>query len=251
MSGNPMSYAKEKVDSNIVELGLTDESGNPIKVVNRTQHMDLFIEAAQSKTKPRSHLVRKHEMVVLKLNVTNNKSAISVWAIPEETATKTMILCRKSRQPSLEKFDFRQVVPKEPGNSSDSLEPSPPESQRYQLFIGTDDMNGTVIGTWYCGFYYNGSAHEDDEENAPEKINLTITIFESTCKYFDNDAHEWRYDGCKVMKHSSNLKSGLNFTFQLISSYPSFFNVLYSDRAGIERYTVTNAHRFFILMTKI
>ena len=213
-SGSPYSKSAGKVDSGVSQLELKDENGNPKNITNLTSYMDIFIPAKNGFAKPNHHLITMGDMLVLKLNVTNNKSAIYVWAVPEHNNTKTVIFCRKGCKPSTTEYDFRQVVPSDPkesgneteetGSSDDSF-----DAQRYQLFLDNDVLNQTASGMWYCGFYYNGSAREfshrqrreteDKQEKAPEKNNVSITIFESTCKYYDIVTKKWKYDGCKVI----------------------------------------------------
>ena len=198
---SPYGSGAGKVDSGVSELIIKDNNGNTKNVSNLTIYMDIFIPAVSGVAESSHHLITKGDMLVLNLNVTNNMSAIYVWAIPAHNNTMTEVLCKKGFEPTQTDFDFAEVLPKdpvEPGNGScnDALS----DSDRYQLFIGSDElqmMNLTANGLWYCGFYYNESAQETSE-SAPEKNNLTITIFEVTCKYYDTESKEWRYDGCKV-----------------------------------------------------
>ena len=214
---NPYGSAAGKVDGGVSELVIKDENGNPKNVSNLTTHMDIFIPAENGAAESSYHLITKGDMLVLKINVTNNMSAIYVWAVPAHNNTMTEVLCKKGSEPTQDDFDFAEVLPKDPvelgnGSCNDAMS----DSDRYQLFIGSDELqklNQTASGQWYCGFYYNGSAQEtsarrkrretpdqesDTEESPPEKNNLTITIFEVSCKYYHTESKEWKYDGCKV-----------------------------------------------------
>lgn len=217
---SPFGSGAGKVDSGVSELVIKDESGNPKNVSNLTTYMDIFIPAENGAAESSYHLITKGDMLVLKLNVTNNMSAIYVWAVPAHNNTKTEVLCKKGSEPTQTDFDFAEVLPKDPveprNGSAGSCNDAVSDSDRYQLFMGSDElkmMNQTASGLWYCGFYYNGSAQEATarrkrrktpdqesitEESTPEKSNLTITIFEVSCKYYDTVSKKWKYDGCKV-----------------------------------------------------
>ena len=221
--GSPFGEGAGKVDSGVTELQIKNENGNPKNVSNLTSYMDIFIPANGAIAESAFHLIAKGDMLVLKLEVTNNMSAIYVWAVPVHNNTKTNVLCRKGSEPTQTDYDFSQVIPKDPvqpkNGSAASCNDADSDADRYQLFIDNDDLNQTASGLWYCGFYYNESAQEsskdsaarrkrretqeDDQESAteesiPEKNNLTITIFEVSCKYYDTKAKKWNYDGCKV-----------------------------------------------------
>lgn len=236
---SPYGSGAGKVDSGVSQLVIKDENGNPKNVSNLTTYMDIFIPAENGAAESSYHLITKGDMLVLKLNVTNNMSAIYVWAIPAYNNTMTKVLCKKGSQPTQTDFHFSDVLPKdpvEPGNGScnDALS----DSDRYQLFIGSDElemMNQTASGLWYCGFYYNGStqettargkrqktpdqeSHGDAEEIPPEKNNVAITIFEATCKYYHTKSREWRYDGCKVKDIFATTSL---FLYQSRAPYPS------------------------------
>lgn len=215
---SPFGSGAGKVDSGVSELVIKDENGNPKNVSNLTSYMAIFIPAEGAVAESGYHLITKGDMLVLNLNVTNNMSAIYVWAVPLHNNTITRVLCRKGSEPTLTEYDFSEVLPKDPvqpGNeSTGSCSDAVSDTDRYQLFIGTDDLNEknlTASGQWYCGFYYNGSAQESQsqdaeedgqesatEESTPEKNNLTITIFEVSCKYYDTLSKKWNYTGCKV-----------------------------------------------------
>ena len=211
-SSSPFGSGAGEVDSGVSELVIKDENGNPKNVSNLSTYMDIYIPAENGVAESSYHLISKGDMLVLKLNVTNNMSAIYVWAVPAHNNTMTEVLCKKGSEPTQTDFDFAEVLPKdpvEPGNGSCNDAVS--DSDRYQLFIGSDElqmMNQTASGQWYCGFYYNESAQETttrrkrretpDQESAPEKNNVTITIFEASCKYFHTGSKQWKYDGCKV-----------------------------------------------------
>lgn len=218
---SPFGRGAGKVDSGVSELVIKDESGNSKNVSNLTSHMDIFIPADNGIAESAYHLIAKGDMLLLNLNVTNNMSAIYVWAVPRHNNTKTEILCRKGSEPTLTEYDFSQVIPKDPvqpvNGSAASCNDAVSDADRYQLFIDNDDLNQTASGRWYCGFYYNETASSqdaadqkrkrreigDDQESAtkesiPEKNNLTITIFEVSCKYYHTQEKKWKYDGCKV-----------------------------------------------------
>lgn len=228
---SPFGSGVGKVDSGVSELVIKDENGNPKNVSNLTSYMDIFIPAEGAVAESAYHLITKGDMLVLNLNVTNNMSAIYVWAVPLHNNTITRVLCRKGSEPTITEYDFSQVLPKDPvqpGNgSAASCSDAVSDADRYQLFIGPDDLNDknlTASGQWYCGFYYNGSAQESQsqdaetrrkrreeqengqesatesatEESTPEKNNLTVTIFEVSCKYYDTLTKKWNYTGCKV-----------------------------------------------------
>lgn len=205
---SPYGSRAGKVDSGVSELVIKDENGNPKNVSNLTTCIDIFIPAENAAAESSNHLITKGDMLVMQVNVTNNMSAIYIWAIPEHNNTLTEVLCKKGSEPTQTDFDFAEVLPKDPVESGNgSCNSAMSDSDRYQLFIGSDEllmMNQTASGLWHCGFYYNGSIQEtpdqesDREESAPEKNNLTITLFEVTCKYYGTASKEWKYDGCKV-----------------------------------------------------
>lgn len=174
-----------------------------LNVSNLTTYMDIFITANKAEDESKSHELHKGDLLVKNLNITNNMSAIYVWAIPEHNNTQVVILGRKDCKPTLQEYEFRQTVPNGPkspnvsvaNNSSDS---SVSDHGRFLMFIENDDLNQSAAGLWHFGFYYNGSVREDDQENAPESASFNISIVQLTCKYLNTTSGDWKYDGCKV-----------------------------------------------------
>lgn len=214
---NQNPYGGE-VNGGVAELVLTDPSGNSKNVSNLTKCMDIFIKADDSKTQPSYHEIKKGDLLVTNLNVTNNMSAIYVWVVPEHNNTQIVILCRKDSQPTLEEYDFTQTVPSSPksenaSEASNSSKSSESDLSRFLMFIDNDDLNQTAAGAWFFGFYYNGSIQEEDQGNAPETARFNLTIVQLACKYLNTTSKKWRSDGCKVSlkrlwKFSCNLCSG-------------------------------------------
>ncbi|XP_022801964.1 uncharacterized protein LOC111339550, partial [Stylophora pistillata] len=204
-SGSPFSKSAGKVDSGVTQLELKDESGNPKNISNLTSYMDIFIPAKNGLAKLETHTIKMSDMLVMQLNVTNNKSAIYVWGVPEHNNTQTVVFCKRGSKPSTTDYDFRQAIPndlfrnesEETGTSENSTD-AQSDPQRYQMFLDNDDLNQTASGVWFIGFYYNGSVKTNDDETLPAENKLNITIFESTCKYYNTINKTWDYHGCKA-----------------------------------------------------
>ena len=199
-----------QVNGGVSQFVLRDSNGNPKNVSNLTTYMDIFIGAKKSKDESKSHEITKQDLMVINVNVTENMSAIYIWAVPEHNNTQLVMLCRKYLKPTLHNYDFRETIPKfstprnvsKTNNSSVSnssqTESDSSDKSRFLMFIDNDDLNQTAAGPWYCGFHYNGSIEADDQENSPEKATFNITIVQLACKYLNETSKEWQYDGCKV-----------------------------------------------------
>ena len=187
----------------VAQLELKDPSGNTTNVSNLTKCMDIFIKGDDSKTQPSSHEIKKGDLLVTNLNVTDNMSAIYVWVVPEHNNTQIVILCRKGSKPTLQEYDFLQTVPRSPksenvSEASNSSKSSESDLSRFLMFIDNDDLNQTAAGAWSCGFYYNGSIQDEDQGNAPEAARFNATIVQLACKYLNTTSTKWQSDGCKV-----------------------------------------------------
>lgn len=197
---NPFGGA---VNSGVAQLELKDPNGNTKNVSNLTTLMDIFITAEDKTTKPKPRAVRRGDLLVTNLNVTDNMSAIHVWVAPEDNNTQIVILGRKNVKPSLQEYDVLQTVPSDPkskhvSEGSKSSDASDYDHDRFQLFIDNDDLNQTAAGLWYFAFFYNGSIREEDQESVPEAACFNTTILQVTCKYLNTTSMEWQCDGCKV-----------------------------------------------------
>ena len=191
------------VNGGVCQLELRDQNGNAKNVSNLTNYMDIYIPANGGELETIRHGIKRGDLLVITVNVTDNMSAIYVWVVPKHNNTQLVVLCKKNSRPTLEEYDFRQTFSKssESGNASEtnnSSDSSESDLSRFQMFIDNDDLNQTAAGSWFCGFYYNGSVQEDDQENAPEESNFNITVFELACKYLNTTSNKWQYDGCKV-----------------------------------------------------
>ena len=172
------------MNGGVIEFKLKDSTGNTKNVSSLTRNMDIFIPADGSTAESYPHTIKKGDLLVTNLNVTDNRSAIYVWVAPETNNTRIVVLLRKDAKPTLKEYDFKQEI------QSIYFES---DHRRFLMFIDNDDLNRTAAGKWYCGFYYNGSA-----QDALDTVSFNTTIIQLTCKYLNTTSNNWQYDGCKV-----------------------------------------------------
>lgn len=187
------------LNGGVVELKLKDSNGSTKNVSNLTRSMDIFIPADSSTVESHPYRLKRGDMLVTNLNVTDNMSAIYVWVTPETNNTRILILLRKDAKPTLKEYDFRQeihsiIVSKNVSDNASSDQSVHVDGNRYLMFVDNDDLNQTAAGNWFCGFYHNGSVFEGD----PEESSFNTTIFQLTCQYLNTTSNKWQYDGCKV-----------------------------------------------------
>ena len=179
------------LNGGVVELKLRDSHGNTKNVSNLTRPMDIFIPADSSTAESHPYRLKRGDMLVTNLNVTDNMSAIYVWITPETNNTRIVILLRKDVKPTLKEYDFRQeihsiVVSKMVSANASSDQSLQLDGNRYLMFVDNDDLNQTAAGRWFCGFYYNGSVLESD----PKESSFNTTIFQLTCQYLNTTSNK-------------------------------------------------------------
>ncbi|XP_072168407.1 polycystin family receptor for egg jelly-like [Diadema setosum] len=224
MSGNPFSYANNggDISSPVVSLSFQSESANKIDVSNTTSPIRIVMKTQPEQVTEvnltEANLTQKDPMSYHGVDVDEDYIDIRAVVLPEREGQRFWVFIRLLRPPQLDRYYAVKKLPREVSPDESWENETLREESRYTFSMTKSELCGK--GKYVIGIMPAGTDAHFDELNStvsgcnrssynetiplPKNENNTVTplaywlsIYFSSCRYFDEEAETWSGKGCE------------------------------------------------------
>ncbi|XP_071482651.1 polycystin-1-like protein 2 [Diadema antillarum] len=224
MSGNPFSYANNggDISSPVVSLSFQSKSANKIDVSNTTSPIRIVMKTQPDQVTEvnltEANLTQKYPMSCHRVHVDEDSIDIRAVVLPEKEGQRFWVFIRLLRPPRLDRYYAVKKLPREVSPDESWENETMREESRYTFSMTKSELCGK--GTYVIGIMPAGTDARFDELNStvngcnrssynetiplPKNENNTVTplaywlsIYFSSCRYFDEEAETWSGKGCE------------------------------------------------------
>ncbi|XP_048575351.1 uncharacterized protein LOC5511746 isoform X2 [Nematostella vectensis] len=199
--------------SNVVSLELKNQTdGTEMSFNNTSDNFEIWIGRAAQTVRTTTHTLKHRSFKYQTLTMGMNDSSLHI-IFHANACTKLKVLVKKGGFPNENDYDFNMTLPREDSGvdyNSTSCNTTV-NATAYTVFFSNEFFNRTAAGVYTVGFLWeDGADHLTD-------LNVTLTIFTSSCRYWDNKMEQWSSAGCVV-----DIRTRTDYTLCLCNHLTSF-----------------------------